>query len=188
MQKFKNIGGKVIFEQALKSYLKSINEDLLVEIKPIMHPDLIDKLERADKIKTLRFIRSKIPKSAEDIYYYKSNENDEIKEERQIKVGKSEGIFEKLKHKLKGFIENKESEYLEIEGEKYETLKVTVEEKGSQSTLTIGENNKVREKRPVLPEEIRTEGGHPVQDSIFEIAVDYLEPVLEKDKEQTPED
>jgi len=189
MQKFKNIGGKVIFESALKDHIEKINNKLYLEIKPIIHPDVLDKLERADRIKSLRFIRHRKPQSTDDLYYYESDEEEKVKEEREIKFGRKNGkVSEWIKENLMTSLKNKDDEYLEIDEEEYETLKVTVEEKNSQSTLTVGDDMKVREKRPISSAEIETEGGHPVQESIFELAKEYLELVLNKDEERLPED
>jgi len=185
LETFRNQGIKSILQDALEGYLKDITgqNNLRLEINPLISQELVQKLESADRILEIKFIKRKIPRNVADKNLLENYED--IYEERSFKIKRNRslrfigGITDNLIAKLK----NVEYPYYEIQDEKYDQIKIVIESEGSTHTLTINGGPKLRERRILNPEELEFEGGFPTESSLLTIAISYLNYILERNDE-----
>jgi len=177
LQKFKNQGSKTVFAKAFSEYISNnFNDELTVEVNPIISNELAQKIEKAEKVVELSFIKREVTK---DVAGKHIDNYEDVKEERIFRAQRDENIAVRKAKKVVDSIKNNETRYLEIEDEKYEELKVTIKERGSETTVTLGKASRFREKKPISKNDIKTDGGHPVQSSILEEAKQYMNTILE---------
>lgn len=183
---FKNQGIKSILQDSLENYLHDVTgrKDLRLKINPMISHELIRKLESAKRILEVKFIKREIPRDVAEknlVENYK-----DIYEERSFKIKRNKslkfkgGITERLIEQLKEV----KYPYFEISNEKYDEIKIVVEENGSTHTLTIKGAPKLREQRILSPKELEFQGGFPKESSILPIALSYLNSILEKNDER----
>lgn len=178
-QRFKNWGGKGLFERAIQEFIKeNYPKDPIVKINPIISEDLLEEITSAHRIINLRLLRDKVPRDTAQKLLGTSLE--EAEQEIVFKLRRGDTG---LKEKFKEFVKNQEEiGYAELRGEKY-LPKITLEKKDGQRTLDLG-NFEVREKKPLDPSELDLEGGHPTQESTLGFAQEYVNEIIEKYAEE----
>jgi len=177
LEKFKNFGVRSVFGRSLQNYMKvNIDENLIVEIHPIIGEDLMKKLESADRILELKLIKKKVPKDVADKVLIENYED--VYEERSFKIKRNKNIFFKKMESLIETLKNVTYPYYEVKGEKYDDIKIVIEEGKSQRTLSLGEL-KFRESMPLNEKTLKFERGFPTHDSLYREAVRYLNMILE---------
>ena len=173
LQTFKQFGVKYIFENALREEIKKIDDNLLIEINPIINSRLLDEIQKNDRIVELRLIKKQIPKDIGDKNLIDNYED--VKEERSFKVKKNKDIkFKAVKDKICESLKNIEYPYLEVEGEKYDEVKIVLETGKAQKTISLKAIPEFRESMPLIDDELQFSRGFPTKDSILPWAIEYV--------------
>lgn len=190
LQKFKNSGVKSIFHNCLFHYIKAINQDLSISVNPILSTNLLEKMEKAEKISALRFIKREVPKECADKVML--DKHTELYEERvfRYKRGKKgvDGSLKFLKSKMEEVIKDLKLvtyPYVEIENETYDEVKIELSKKGGKTTLTLSEQSEFREHFIIDEKDIILNGGHPTEDSMSRKGIEYLNIILDNHDEDT---
>jgi len=178
LQKFKQFGAKNILKNAFQNFLSKHNNNLTLEIDPIVSQELIKKLEKSNRLVEVRMIKRKIPKDVADKNLIKNY--GDLHEEHVFKARKNKSIILKVKEAIEKNLKNIDYPYSEIQGEKYDEIKLTTEQNGSVSTLTIPleDQLKIRETMPLIEEELDFKDGFPTKASLLKKAKGYLNTIL----------
>ncbi len=181
LQTIENKGVKTVLHQNIRTWMEKRDKTLIVDISPMISTELLDKLEKSDRILEMRFIRKQIPReitSKLEIRNYK-----DIIEERSFKVKRNKSIqltewIKKLFKDTKETLEFK-SPYLEILDEQYENVKIVFETNGIKSTLDLDKLS-LREQQELQEKRIKIKDGFPTMESTHPIALNYINQILKK--------
>lgn len=178
LQKFKQFGAKSILKNSFQTFLSKHNNNLTLEIDPIISQELIKKLEKSNRLVELRMIKRKIPKDVADKNLIKNYED--LHEEHVFKARKNKSIILKVKEAIEKNLKNIDYPYSEIRGEKYDEIKLTTELRGSRTTLTIPleDNLKIRETMPLIEAELEFKEGFPTKTALLKKAKEYMNIIL----------
>lgn len=188
---------KTVLEFALNSFLKELNDpekyddkELLrfkgisnytVEIKPLISGKLLEKLQSADGVYTIKMFRNKISKnSAKRLYNAKTGKKQLMGDPTNIKEthiysirSKKKGLFDK--ENIMDAIANVKTNYAEIFEEDYDQISIVVDIDGAEHSLVFGKKtNGYKEVFPLDEEKIPLENGFPEYNFMKKTAKGYL--------------
>jgi len=174
LQVFDIYGIKTILHKSLNEYIKThISQELNLVIYPLVSKDLLEKLD-TNRVLEVKFIRYNVPKDPADIVH--NGNPEELIEERSFKIRRQKGInvTQTIKDVIKAVTTNRETTYYGILDEKYDAIKIIIDEDGARRTLTFAETQKAREYMPLNIENISIIEGFPLHKDILKNANIYL--------------
>jgi len=172
-QRFASYGFKTIFEDALVDYFKENYSNYRLTLNALLPSDYINNFLNKGRIVKLRLLKNTLPEDIADAYGNNNNETYEV----VIKAGKrgSLRIMDKIRR-----IFNREStvtQAFEVQGFEYDNAKIEVRVGNATKTLDLGELENLTGYFDIT-EEVETDDGHPIYDSIQEVSKEYAEHFL----------
>ncbi len=179
LSKFKTFGAKSIFQKVLTDSLKEYNEDLIIEITPLINEEMIKMIEDSKKLMEIRFIKKQVPKDVAEKNLIKNYED--ITETRIFKIkegGGFSGIILKVKDKIVNALRNVKYPYVEINNEKYDKVQLIMKEDDITRTIDIEDMPRFRESLPLDPDFSNLSKGFPKEEFLYKKAKAYVNKLL----------
>lgn len=174
LQRFKQYGIRKILLDRFNRFFNSLHPNFAIEINPLIPEGLVTQYLDEGRITKIRFIKFSIPEDLADFY----NAQDHLEKEgytelvicarrnRSIPILSPIREYLEKKRKLKGVIE--------IQGFKYDNVKIEVEIGKNHRTIDLGNLDRIRPYFDITDEVRVSESGHPSFDSINNIAKSLL--------------
>ncbi|MCK4798209.1 MAG: hypothetical protein KAT05_12570, partial [Spirochaetes bacterium] len=172
LQVFKVFGIKTLLEKTINEYLSELG--LIIEFNRLISDTLLEQIEKS-RLMELQLIRYDVPRDIADKIH--NGRAHEISEIRTFHVKSKQEIS--LTDKLKSTLSNREKSYYEILGVQYDEIKAIIEQNGSKSVLTFGNQNIFREFMP-LDGDIPISHGFPKYEYLLEKTGMYIEHLLDR--------
>lgn len=172
-QRFSNFGFKTIFEDALVDYFKENYSNYRLALNPLLPSDYINNFINDGRILKLRLLKNGLPEDLADALGNNHNETSEliIKAEPRGDLH----IMDRIRRILNG--ERTVTQAFEVQGFEYDNVKIEVRVGNTTRTLDLSELENITGYFDIT-EDVETENGHPIYDSIQEVSKVFAEHFL----------
>lgn len=167
LQTFQIYGIKSLLHEHLRT-VQGLS-DFTLEINPVISADVMEKLERSPVLE-VSLIRHDVPRDIAD--RVAGGDDHKVVEKRTFKLRGERRISDWLKDRLS----NRQTQYYEIRGERYEEVKIMIQDGDSTMTLTFGEDYSFREAL-LLDDCQEFDNGFPAYTYLVRKASDYRDRV-----------
>jgi len=175
LQRFKQYGIRTIFGRDINEYISSQFHSLELQINPLVPSRLINEYLNNGRILKLRFIRFSFPPDIADAYDTQYHVEEEGYTEYVISAKRrgSIPILGRILEVLNG--QRQLNELIEIQSFEYDKVKVEVDLNGNKRTIDLSDMSKLRAYIDVSQSVRLGNDGHPLFESIDEIAQGLLQ-------------
>lgn len=175
MQRFGQSGIRSLFTRSITNFFHNEYPEYTVEVKPLVPRELLNEYVDNGQIRKFRFIRHTLPRDIVDRLGDNGVRDEDGYAEYVIGVNRSvRGI--PMRERLQAFFDQDEEvrEFIELENFEYDSVKVEIKLMNKTRTINLGEPDSLRSYIDVTDDIDFGANGHPVFESIDEVAKELL--------------
>lgn len=176
LQRFKQFGIRTIFERDINGFINSQYDFLELQINPLVPSQLINEYLTNGRILKLRFIRFSFPPDIADAYGTQDHIEKEGYTEYIISARRRGRIPIPIVRRILEVLNGRRqlNELIEIQNFEYDKIKIEIDLNGNKRTIDLSDMSKLRPYIDISQSIRLGDDGHPLFESINEIAQELL--------------
>lgn len=180
LERFQQYGVRSALWTHFRSFFQEHVPDVTLTLNPLVPAGLLEKLQSAQNVRSVRFIQFGVPSDIADALGSQGPIEEEGVLELVVKAqrGRELPVLSRVSEWLRG--EAGLWHAIELHGFDFDNVKVQLDVNGRQRTVDIGRGQAIRAQYDITNDVVRDESGHPTFESIDGAALALLEELHEQ--------